>query len=116
MTSTDSPDCLFCKIVAGSIPADVVASSDTALAFRDIAPKAPVHVLVVPKEHYPDVTSLAASDAEGLASVIELADGVASELADGQYRLVFNTGPKAGQSVFHVHAHLLAGGDLPGFG
>jgi histidine triad (HIT) family protein len=115
MTSTDSPDCLFCKIVAGEIPADVVASSDTAIAFRDIAPKAPVHVLVVPKEHYPDVPAFAATDAEGLASVIGLADGVASELADGQYRLIFNTGPKAGQTVFHVHAHLLAGGELPGF-
>jgi histidine triad (HIT) family protein len=110
MTSTDSPDCLFCKIVAGEIPADVVATSDTAVAFRDIAPKAPVHVLVVPKEHYPDVPAFAATDPAGLASVIGLADGVASELADGQYRLVFNTGPKAGQTVFHVHAHVLAGG------
>ena len=116
MTSTDSPDCLFCKIVAGHIPADLVASSDTAIAFRDIAPKAPVHVLVVPRKHYPDVPAFAASDAEGLAGVIALADGVSSELADGQYRLIFNTGPKAGQTVFHVHAHLLAGGELPGFG
>ena len=115
MTSTDNRDCLFCQIVAGSIPAEVVASSDTAIAFRDIAPKAPVHLLVVPKGHYPDVSALAASDPTSLASVIALADGVASEVADGQYRLVFNTGPKAGQSVFHVHAHLLAGGDLPGF-
>lgn len=115
MTSTDNPDCLFCKIVAGEIPADVVESSDTAIAFRDIAPKAPVHVLVAPKEHYPDVAAFAASAPQDLASVIGLADGVASELADGQYRLIFNTGPKAGQTVFHVHAHLLAGGDLPGF-
>ncbi|WP_454858768.1 histidine triad nucleotide-binding protein [Promicromonospora soli] len=115
MTSTDSPDCLFCKIVAGNIPADVVASSDTAIAFRDIAPKAPVHVLVVPKEHYPDVAAFAASAPDELASVIALADGVAGELGDGQYRLIFNTGPKAGQTVFHVHAHLLAGGELPGF-
>jgi histidine triad (HIT) family protein len=115
MTSTDSPDCLFCKIAAGDIPADVVATSDTAVAFRDIAPKAPVHVLVVPKEHYPDVAALAATDPAALAGVVALADGVASELADGQYRLVLNTGPKAGQTVFHVHAHLLAGGDLPGF-
>ncbi|HEV6955164.1 MAG TPA: histidine triad nucleotide-binding protein [Promicromonospora sp.] len=115
MTSSDSPDCLFCKIVAGDLPADVVASSGTAVAFRDIAPKAPVHVLVVPREHYPDVSALAASAPEVLADVVALADGVASDLADGQYRLVFNTGPKAGQSVFHVHAHLLAGGQLPGF-
>lgn len=115
MTSTDSPDCLFCRIVAGDIPADVVASSDTVVAFRDIAPKAPVHVLVVPREHYPDVPALAATAPDELASMVALADGVASELADGQYRLVFNTGPRAGQSVFHVHAHLLAGGELPGF-
>lgn len=115
MTSTGIPDCLFCKIVAGEIPADVVASSDTAIAFRDIAPKAPVHVLVAPRTHYPDVAAFAASDPDGLADVVALADRVAGELADGQYRLIFNTGPKAGQTVFHVHGHVLAGGELPGF-
>src|SRR5690606_21216547 len=87
-----------------------------AVAFRDIAPKAPVHVLVVPREHYPDVSALAASAPEVLADVVALADGVASDLADGQYRLVFNTGPKAGPAVFHVPAHRLAGGQLPGLG
>ncbi len=105
-------DCLFCKIVAGDIPADVVASTDRVLAFRDIDPKAPVHVLVIPKNHHGDVSALAASDPALLAEMVEVADGVATELADGQYRLVFNNGPGAGQSVFHVHGHVIGGAKL----
>ncbi|MFC8598945.1 HIT domain-containing protein [Isoptericola sp. NPDC057191] len=111
MTSA-STDCLFCKIVAGDVPADVVADSDRVIAFRDIDPKAPVHVLVVPKEHHGDVATLAAADPALLADVVALADRVAGELADGQYRFVFNSGPRAGQSVFHVHGHVLAGAQL----
>ncbi|MGW8568022.1 HIT domain-containing protein [Isoptericola sp. NPDC055881] len=111
MTSA-STDCLFCKIVAGDVPADVVADSDRVIAFRDIDPKAPVHVLVVPKEHHGDVATLAAADPALLAEVVALADRVAGELADGQYRFVFNSGPRAGQSVFHVHGHVLAGAQL----
>ena len=105
-------DCLFCKIVAGDIPADVVASTDRVLAFRDIDPKAPVHVLVIPKDHHGDVSVLAATDAGLLAEMVEVADGVATELADGQYRLIFNNGPGAGQSVFHVHGHVIGGAKL----
>ncbi|MCL1869189.1 MAG: histidine triad nucleotide-binding protein [Promicromonosporaceae bacterium] len=112
MTSEAAADCLFCKIVAGQVPADVVASSDRVIAFRDISPKAPVHVLVVPKEHHGDVSVLAAADPSLLADLVALADEVATELSDGQYRLIFNSGPRAGQSVFHVHAHVISGAKL----
>ena len=112
MTSAPSTDCLFCKIVAGDLPADVVASTDRVIAFRDIDPKAPVHVLVVPREHHGDVATLAQADPELLAEVVAMADRVAGDLADGQYRFVFNSGPRAGQSVFHVHGHVLAGAQL----
>jgi histidine triad (HIT) family protein len=105
-------DCLFCRIVAGEVPADVVARSGRAIAFRDIDPQAPVHVLVVPREHHADVTQLAASDPALLAELVELADQVVGTEADGQFRLVFNTGPAAGQSVFHVHGHVIAGARL----
>ena len=102
-------DCLFCRIVAGDVPADVVARTDHALAFRDIDPQAPLHVLVVPRTHHADVAQLAAADPELLAELVALADQVAGTEAGGQFRLVFNTGPDAGQSVFHVHAHVIGG-------
>lgn len=108
-------DCLFCRIIEGEVPADLVAETDTAVAFKDINPKAPVHVLVVPREHHADVGALAASNPAVLADVATVADKVASELANGQYRLIFNVGPEAGQTVFHVHAHVLAGTQLTGF-
>ena len=112
MTSTDAQNCLFCKIVAGDVPADVVASTDRTVAFKDIDPKAPVHVLVVPREHHGDVSVLAAADPALLADLVALADQVAGDLSDGQYRLVFNSGPRAGQSVFHVHGHVISGKQL----
>jgi len=106
-------DCVFCKIVAGEIPADVIATSSGAMAFRDVSPKAPMHVLVVPTEHYDNVATLAAADPEVLAEMIGLAEGVAMmESPDGDFRLIFNTGPNAGQSVFHVHGHVLGGKQL----
>ncbi|GAA3132093.1 histidine triad nucleotide-binding protein [Planomonospora alba] len=107
-------DCLFCGIVAGRIPAEVVHETERTLAFRDINPQAPTHVLVIPKEHYPTAAALAAAD-HGLADdVIEAAHAVAERegVADSGYRLVFNTGPGAGQTVFHVHGHVLGGRDL----
>jgi len=112
MSATDNSDCIFCKIVAGGLPADVVTETERVLAFRDLDPKAPVHVLVVPKEHYGDVTQLAAADPELLAEVVETAGVVAGDEADGQFRFIFNSGPRAGQSVFHVHGHVLAGAQL----
>jgi histidine triad (HIT) family protein len=108
--STPTPtDCLFCRIAAGEIPATVVDEGERVLAFRDLNPKAPTHVLVIPRAHYPDVGALAAADPAALADLVDM--GVAVAAADGHesYRVVFNTGADAGQSVFHVHGHVLAG-------
>jgi histidine triad (HIT) family protein len=107
-------DCLFCRIVAGEIPADVVHETDTTLAFRDIGPKAPVHILVVPKAHHPDVASLAEADPTLAGEILATAAAVAKAAgvtADG-YRTIFNSGRNAGQEVFHVHAHVLGGRPL----
>jgi histidine triad (HIT) family protein len=106
-------DCLFCRIVAGEIPATVVYETETTLAFRDIDPKAAVHVLVIPKEHYADVVSLTsdpAVSAELLATATAVAEG--EGLTGDGFRLMFNTGRFAGQEVFHVHAHVLGGEPL----
>jgi histidine triad (HIT) family protein len=107
-------DCLFCKIVSGDVPATVVEETDHALAFRDINPQAPTHVLVIPKEHHPTVADLARDDPATLAELIQVGESVAK--ADGVreqgYRVVFNTGTGAGQTVFHVHAHVLGGRGL----
>jgi histidine triad (HIT) family protein len=104
-------DCLFCSIVAGDVPASVVLESPTAIAFRDINPQAPVHVLVIPRSHYANLAELSAADTGLLAEVIAEAHQVAvSEgVADSGYRVVFNTGANGGQTVGHVHAHVLGG-------
>ena len=99
---------VFSRIVAGEIPAEVVFDSERILAIRDIEPKAPVHLLVFPKtQKYRDVVELAAGDPGLLAELVAAADRLADEHADGDFRLVFNTGAGAGQTVFHVHAHIL---------
>ena len=105
------PDCLFCKIVAGEIPADLVAESGRTIAFRDINPQAPTHVLVIPREHYPELATMGAADGELLAEVVAQAHRVAEAegIASSGYRVVFNTGIEAGQTVFHAHAHVLGG-------
>jgi histidine triad (HIT) family protein len=105
------PDCLFCKIVAGDIPAELVAESGRTIAFRDINPQAPTHVLIIPKEHHPDLAALAVAGDGLLDEVAAQAHKVAEAegISGGGYRVVFNTGPEAGQTVFHVHAHLLGG-------
>ena len=101
---------IFERIIAREIPADVVFESDEIIAFRDIAPQAPVHLLVVPKTaEYANVGELAAGNPALLAAVVATAGQLASEHSNGDYRLVFNTGADAGQTVFHVHAHVLAG-------
>ena len=101
---------IFSRIIAGEIPADIVYDDDRVYAFRDIAPKAPVHLLIVPKtEQYRDVVELAAGDPALLAEVVATAKRLAAEHADGDFRLIFNTGANAGQTVFHVHAHVLSG-------
>ena len=107
--STD-PDCVFCKIVAGEIPSDFVSESEQTVAFRDLNPQAPIHVLVIPRRHEPDIGSLvAAAPDEAVALLDEVRRVAAQESADGDYRLVFNTGPSANQTIFHCHAHVLAG-------
>lgn len=99
---------IFSRIIAGEIPADVVAEDDLVIAFRDIAPQAPVHLLVVPKSpDYRDVVELAAADPQLLAHIVATAKRLADEYTGGDFRLVFNTGAAAGQTVFHVHAHVL---------
>ena len=101
---------IFSRIIAREIPADIVFESDAVIAFRDIAPQAPVHLLVVPKtDKFANVAELAAGDPALLAEIVATAKNLAAEHADGDYRLVFNTGEGAGQTVFHVHAHVLAG-------
>jgi len=102
---------IFSRILAKEIPAEIIAETENAFAIRDIHPQAPVHLLVIPKsEDYRNVVELAAGDPELLAELVGLANTVAAEHADGDFRLIFNTGPHAGQTVFHVHAHVLAGG------
>ncbi|MEV6399266.1 histidine triad nucleotide-binding protein [Streptomyces sp. NPDC051907] len=107
-------DCLFCKIVAGEVPATVVKETETVVAFRDINPQAPTHVLVIPKAHYRDAAELAAAAPELVADVLREAGEVAAQekAVESGYRIVFNTGSGAGQTVFHAHAHLLAGRGL----
>jgi histidine triad (HIT) family protein len=102
--------CLFCKIVAGEIPADLVLETGTTLAFRDLDPQAPSHVLVVPRSHHPDIAALAAAEPETAVALLDTVGAVArQEGLDAGYRTVFNTGGQAQQSVFHVHAHVLGG-------
>ncbi|MBA9006902.1 MULTISPECIES: histidine triad nucleotide-binding protein [Thermomonospora] len=107
-------DCLFCKIVSGEVPAQIVRESERVVAFRDINPQAPTHVLVIPREHHVNVAALAGADAALLGEVLAEAHRVAVDegVADSGYRVVFNTGPGAGQTVFHVHAHVLGGRGL----
>jgi len=105
-------DCLFCRIVAGAIPAKVVKRTPDVLAFHDIDAKAPVHVLVIPTRHVPAVRNVAGAEGEALlGKLLAFSAEVASELGldAGGYRIVTNTGPDAGQSVDHLHLHVLGG-------
>ena len=107
-------DCLFCKIVAGEIPATMVRETDHTLAFRDIAPKAPVHVVVIPKAHHPNLMALAGADPALAGRVVAAAAEVAKAegLATDGYRMIVNSGRNGGQEVFHVHAHVVGGAPL----
>jgi histidine triad (HIT) family protein len=104
------PECPFCRIAAGDVPAEIVHTSEHAVAFRDLDPQAPTHLLVVPRRHEPDLASLARADADAVVgltrAIADVAD--AEELGDG-YRTVFNTGAQAHQTVFHCHGHVLGG-------
>lgn len=105
------PECLFCGIAAGEIPATVVLDGKRVIAFRDVNPQASTHVLVIPRDHYPNVAALASAGDGLLDELITEAHqvAVAEDIAGSGYRIVFNTGPGAGQTVGHVHAHVLGG-------
>jgi histidine triad (HIT) family protein len=104
-------DCLFCRIVAGEIPADIVAENAGAIAFRDLNPVAPTHALVIPREHLGNLAEVAAKSPDALGDVFNLAAEVAAKegIADSGYRLVANTGRDGHQTVFHAHVHVLGG-------
>lgn len=107
-------NCLFCKMVAGDIPTDVVYENDEVLAFRDINPQAPVHILIIPKTHISTLNDVDDEDAALMGKLFFAAKEIAEAegVADEGYRTVVNCGALAGQSVFHVHMHLLAGRSL----
>lgn len=105
-------DCLFCKIAAGEIPSKKVYEDDRVLAFYDIEPKAPVHLLVIPKAHLSGVRDVDGSNSGVVAHIFEVIPCIAQQLGLTDYRIVTNNGPDAGQTVFHLHFHLLAGGKL----
>jgi histidine triad (HIT) family protein len=104
-------NCLFCRIVKRDIPASIVYEDDRVLAFNDINPQAPSHVLVIPKRHIASLNDVSADDDALVGEVVRRAAAIAGELGRGAggFRTVFNTGPEAGQTVFHIHLHLLAG-------
>lgn len=106
------PDCLFCKIVAGDVPAEIVHEGERTIAFRDINPQAPLHVLVIPRDHEPNAAATAAADAAAFAEIPATAKAVAAAEGYDDYRLVFNTGAGAQQTVFHTHCHVIAGRPL----
>lgn len=102
-------DCLFCKIAAGDIPAEKLYEDDELLAFRDIAPQAPVHFLVIPKKHIQDPATISAEDEELMGRMMHRGAAIAKENGAEDFRLVFNNGAEAGQTVFHIHMHVLGG-------
>lgn len=99
-------ECIFCKIVAGDVPTNLLGANAGAVAFPDISPRQPVHILIVPRQHHKNVVELANSSPEELHDVVSLANQMAAEFTDGQFRLTFNTGAAAGQTVFHAHGHV----------
>jgi len=107
-------DCLFCKMVSGEISPDIVYENDAVLAFRDLNPRAPTHILVIPKKHIPTLADISAEDTALMGEIIQAAKKVAEleGLADSGYRTVFNCKQDAGQEVYHIHLHLLGGRPL----
>ena len=107
-------DCLFCKIVRSEIPASIVYQDDQLIAFDDIDPQAPTHVLIVPRRHVSTLNDLDAADDQLIGEMVRRAAAIASErgISAGGYRTVFNTNREAGQTVFHIHLHLIGGRSL----
>ena len=112
------PDCLFCRIVARQLPGDIVYEDDDVLAFNDINPQAPTHVLIIPKEHVATVNDVADADAAVFSTLVLRARAIAAELgiAEPGYRLLLNCNAAGGQTVYHLHLHLLGGRQLKGLG
>lgn len=106
-----SPDCLFCNIASKNIPADLVFESDDVVAFRDINPQAPTHVLIIPRRHIETINDLSESDAETVGKLFIAAKEIAAQegISDPGFRVVMNCNEAAGQTVFHIHLHLLGG-------
>ncbi len=104
-------DCLFCRIVSGEIPGTIVFRDEQATAFRDINPAAPTHILIVPNKHIASVSALDGKDEQLVGHLFSVAGQLAKSegVAEGGYRLITNTGPDAGQTVFHIHVHLIGG-------
>ena len=105
-------DCIFCKIISGEIPSDKVYEDEQVLAFRDSAPKAPVHVLIIPKTHIAGVREITADNSSVVAHIFTVIPQIAQQLGITDYRVVSNNGEQAGQTVHHLHFHLLSGGVL----
>ena len=103
------PDCIFCKIVAGEVPADVLGRNDHAVSIKDLNPQAPFHALVISVDHHDNAAASAAADPASVGHLVSLADEVAKASGNGDYRLIANTGAGAGQTVFHTHLHVLGG-------
>lgn len=103
--------CLFCRIAAGEIPAELVYDTPDVLAFRDISPQAPTHILIIPRKHIPSVSELEDDDTEVMGALFHAAQLIARKegIEEGGYRMVVNDGANAGQAVFHIHMHLLGG-------
>ena len=103
-------DCIFCKIIARQIPSKVIAETDEVIVIQDITPKAPVHYLIIPKQHIQNVADLSDASAHIPAQMLMMARDVSQKLSGSQaFRLIFNNGADAGQSVFHIHCHFLSG-------
>jgi histidine triad (HIT) family protein len=109
-----SSDCLFCKIVAGDIPADIIYETESSIAFRDVNPQAPTHVLIIPRQHIATINDLKAGDESTVGDLYLAAGKIAAEegFADDGYRVAMNCNQAAGQTVFHIHLHLLGGRDF----
>ena len=99
-------NCIFCKIAQKEIPAKIVGESELAIAFWDVSPRQPIHILVIPKQHFSNIAELTLNDEASLVAVMKLGSEIALQHADESFRFSFNTGAAAGQTVFHAHGHL----------